>query len=164
MTGSSPRVGAPSTKIAPLSGVTIRLNDRRSVVFPDPLSPISATHSPGATSRLTWSRATTGPYRFETLAARSAAAGSADGCGVRSVREACRGARRDHVRNLEVVRRRAVALEVERGECACRVEIRTRNDIVAEPRRPVQRDRLQVARDAGDGRIAQPVVSGPDEQ
>src|ERR1700722_5251456 len=156
MTGSSPRVGAPSTKIAPLSGVTIRLNDRRSVVFPDPLSPISATHSPGATSRLTWSRATTGPYRFETLAARSAAAGSADGCGVRSVREACRGARRDDARTPEGGRRRraARALEVEGSECACRVEIRPRDDIIAESCRPVQRDRVQVARDAGDGGIA----------
>ena len=60
------RTFVPPTKISPLVGSTRRLKHRSSVVFPDPLSPTSATLVPAATSRLTPSSATTSPYRCTT--------------------------------------------------------------------------------------------------
>jgi hypothetical protein len=51
----------------------MRLNMRSSVVFPEPLSPTSAMHSPGATARITPAKASTAPYRFVISFAANAA-------------------------------------------------------------------------------------------
>ena len=52
-----PASGVPSSRIVPLGGVAIPTRQRASVVFPLPLSPTTARHSPSSTSRLTSFRA-----------------------------------------------------------------------------------------------------------
>ena len=60
-TASVASTSSPSTRTVPASGSVIRLKQRSSVLFPDPLSPTSATHSPGATSSDTPASAAVAP-------------------------------------------------------------------------------------------------------
>src|SRR5690606_23197105 len=53
-------------------GVTMRLKQRSSVVLPEPLSPMTATHAPARTSSDTPSRPTTAPQRLRTAIASRA--------------------------------------------------------------------------------------------
>src|SRR5688572_24698304 len=60
------RTSTSPTETIPASGCTSRLKHRSSVVFPDPLSPTSATHDADGTTSVTFSRATNAPKRFVT--------------------------------------------------------------------------------------------------
>ena len=51
--GSRSATGFPSMRTVPAEGSIIRLKVRRSVVFPEPLSPTSATVSPEWTASVT---------------------------------------------------------------------------------------------------------------
>src|SRR5262245_13913214 len=68
------RTSTSPTQTIPASGWTRRLKHRSSVVFPDPLSPTSATHAADGTVSVTSARATNVPKRFETPDAESDAA------------------------------------------------------------------------------------------
>src|SRR5207237_2579662 len=70
-TADSDRTFLSPTSTSPRSGSISRLKQRRSVVFPDPLSPTSAVACPAATSTLTCSSATTLPKRCDTFRALS---------------------------------------------------------------------------------------------
>jgi hypothetical protein len=55
--GSRSAAGFPSTRTTPAEGSIIRLKVRSRVVFPEPLSPTSATVSPGRMASVTPARA-----------------------------------------------------------------------------------------------------------
>src|SRR5260370_20131979 len=57
----------PSNSIVPLSGRSSPLITRRSVLFPEPLRPMTATTSPGSTASDTSSSARCAPKRLEML-------------------------------------------------------------------------------------------------
>jgi hypothetical protein len=66
----------------PASVMTIWLKHRSSVVFPEPLVPTNARHSPRSITSETPSSAVRAPYCFRTLSARRAGVCSVMACGV----------------------------------------------------------------------------------
>ena len=69
--GGVPARSRPRSRMRPASGASKPATRRSSVDLPEPEPPSSARNSPGATSRLSPSSASTAPKRFSTRSTRS---------------------------------------------------------------------------------------------
>ena len=88
---------SPSTSIVPESGLTRVIRRRSNVVLPEPLAPMMATRSAGATSKSKSPRTVTSPYALQTFWKRTigygvhAWSGLEDTSGLQSSHEQSRG-------------------------------------------------------------------------